>query len=945
LENGLVMAGTRAEQSYNGWNGEYIDAMYAQWSADHASVDEQWRRFFEGFDLALSGEGPVAAPDSGVAAAREKQGQVDDLIYAYRDIGHLAADLDPLGSERPAPEALSLDHFGLSERDLDAAFDGGTLPVDGATPLREIVSLLQDTYCRTIGVEFMHIQNPHQRRWLQERMEAVRNRPVYTHEQKLHIISSLSEANAFESFLNTRFTGKKRFGIDGGESLIPLLDAIIEHGPSNDVTAYTIGMAHRGRLNVLVNILHKTFDQIFTEFDESWSEDFLSGGGDVKYHRGYSTNHECADGRTVRLNLSPNPSHLEFVSAVVLGRARAKQRLRNDTERRQCVPLLIHGDASFPGQGVVAECLNMVRLDGYTVGGALHVVINNQIGFTTSPHDAHSGIYCTDIAKMIAAPIFHVNGDDPEACVFVGKLALEYRQEFHNDVVIDLWCYRKYGHNEGDEPGFTQPLLYEKIRKQTPVLERYVQQLIDEGELTREQFDVLDEWLRSQLDAAQTRTKETPVAPTVEAFGSVWSGLTGKYSSEPVDTGVARDRLVAVSRALGTVPEGFTPHRKLRKLLEYRRGAIAADLPLDWAMGEMLAYATLLVEGHAVRLTGQDVERGTFSHRHAVLTDTTNGDRFNALNHLAPGQAKFCIHNSPLTESACVGFEYGYSLGDPDMLVIWEAQFGDFANGAQVYFDQFIASAEIKWKRFSGLTLLLPHGYEGQGPEHSSGRPERFLQLCAGNNMQVVYPTTPAQMFHLLRRQMKRDFRKPLVVLTPKSLLRHPSAVSHAADMIEGHFKLVIDDPAVTDPGSIRRILLCSGKVYYDLVEHRGQGGHDDVAVVRIEQLYPLPIEELKAVLARYDADVELVWVQEEPRNMGAFRFLKTTLWEQLDIDPLYVGRDEAASPAGASMKLHIQEQHRIMINAIGLPAAGSNVGESADTERKPPSTRRLAAS
>jgi len=942
------MAGTRAEQSYNGWNGEYIDAMYAQWSADPASVDEQWRRFFDGFDLALRGDGPATATNGGVAAAREKQGQVDDLIYAYRDIGHLAADLDPLGSHRPAPAALALDHFGLSESDLDAAFDGGTLPVDGATPLRDIVSLLQDTYCRTIGVEFMHIQNPHQRRWLQERMESVRNRPAYTHEQKLHIISSLSEANAFESFLNTRFTGKKRFGIDGGESLIPLLDAIIESGPANDVTAFTIGMAHRGRLNVLVNILHKTFDQIFTEFDESWSEDFLSGGGDVKYHRGYSTDHACADGRTVRLNLSPNPSHLEFVNAVVLGRTRAKQRLRNDTKRRQCVPLLIHGDASFPGQGVVAECLNMVRLDGYTVGGSLHVVINNQIGFTTSPHDAHSGIYCTDIAKMVAAPIFHVNGDDPEACVFVGRLALEYRQTFNNDVVVDMWCYRKYGHNEGDEPGFTQPLLYEKIRAQKPVLERYVERLIAEGELTREQFDVLDEWLRTQLDAAQTRTKQTPVAPTVEAFGSVWSGLTGKYSSAPVDTGVARDRLVAVSRALGTVPEGFTAHRKLAKLLEYRRGAIAADLPLDWATGEMLAYATLLVEGHAVRLTGQDVERGTFSHRHAVLVDTVTGDRFEALNHLAPGQAKFCIHNSPLTESACVGFEYGYSLGDPDMLVIWEAQFGDFANGAQVYFDQFIASAETKWKRFSGLTLLLPHGYEGQGPEHSSGRPERFLQLCAGNNMQVVYPTTPAQMFHLLRRQMKRDFRKPLVILTPKSLLRHPSAVSRAADMIEGHFKLVIDDPAVTDPGSIRRILLCSGKVYYDLVEHRGQGGNDDVAVVRVEQLYPLAVEELKAVLDRYNADVKLVWVQEEPRNMGAFRFLKTTLWEQLDIDPLYVGRDESPSPAGASMKLHLQEQHRIMINAIGLPNAGAkatDATDATDTQKKPPSTQRLAAS
>ena len=916
------------EHSYNGWNGEYIDGMYQQWSADPASLDEPWRRFFEGFELALAGNRPAAVDDGSVAAALTKQAHIDDLIYAYRDIGHLAATLDPLGSRREFPSELALEHFGLGEQDLDTAFHGGDLPVDGPVPLRELVELLQDTYCRSIGVEFMHIQSRQQRQWLQQRMEGVRNRPVFSHDQKLHLVSKLSEADAFESFLNTRFTGKKRFGIDGGESLIPILDAIIERGASTGVTALTIGMAHRGRLNVLVNILQKTYDQIFTEFSESWTEDFLSGGGDVKYHRGYSSNHVCADGHMVRLTLSPNPSHLEFVNAVVLGRARAKQRIRNDVERRQCVPLLIHGDASFPGQGVVAECLNMVRLDGYTVGGTLHIIVNNQIGFTTNPRDSHSGIYCTDMAKMTDAPIFHVNGDDPEACVFIASLALDYRQAFRNDVVIDLWCYRKYGHNEGDEPGFTQPLMYEQIRKQKPVLQLYVDRLIAEGELTREQFDILAEWLRSQLDAAQDRSRETPVAPTVEAFGSVWSGLTGKYSAAAVDTAVSRDELRAVAHGLGTVPDNFNLHRKLKKLMANRANVVDSDLPLDWGTGEMLAYGTLLVEGHAVRLTGQDVERGTFSHRHAVLFDTATGDSFEPLNNLAPGQAKFCVHNSPLSESACVGFEYGYSLGDPQMLVIWEAQFGDFANGAQVYFDQFIASAEMKWKRFSGLTLFLPHGYEGQGPEHSSARPERFLQLCANNNMQVVNPTTPAQMFHLLRRQMKRNFRKPLIILTPKSLLRHPKAVSRTAELTEGRFELVLDDPTVTDHRVVRRVLLCSGKVYYDLIAHRELVGCDDVAVVRLEQLYPLATEDLREVLAQYGPEAELVWVQEEPRNMGAFRFLKTTLWEQLDIDPRYVGRDENASPAGAATKMHLQEQKRIMINAIGL----SDVRRDADS-------------
>ena len=940
------MAIEPAEGSVNGWNAQYIEAMYERWSARAESVEPQWRQFFAGFDLGarqITEDQPAlpAARTEGVDLAQTKQGHVDDLIYAYRDTGHLAAALDPLGTERTAPDSLKLQAHELSESDLDGQFDPCDLPLENPAKLRDIVELLNNTYCRHVGVEFMHIQDPQQRHWLQHSMEAVRNRPPMNHDQKMRILGELGEADAFETFLHTRYTAKKRFGLDGSESLIPLLDELIEQGPANSVKEFTFGMAHRGRLNVLVNILHKTYDQIFTEFSEAWTEDFLRGGGDVKYHRGYSSDHVTTSGETVRLTLSPNPSHLEFVGPVVLGRARAKQRIRHDTEREQCVPILLHGDASFPGQGVVAECLNMVDLDGYTVGGAIHVVINNQIGFTTNPQDAHSGTYCTDIAKMTEAPIFHVNGDDPEACVFVAKLALEYRQAFKNDVVIDLWCYREFGHNEGDEPTFTQPLLYARIKKQPPVLRTYAQQLIGEGVISEQAFNELYEKLKSQLDEAQTRSAEKPVGSTVAAFSSVWADLTEKYSSEPVETGAPREQLQAVAQALGTVPDDFTAHRKLKKLLENRRQAIEKDQPLDWAMGELLAYGTLLLDGHAVRLTGQDVERGTFSHRHAVLFDQTTGQGYDALNHLQPEQARFCIHNSPLSEAACVGFEYGYSLGDPQMLVIWEAQFGDFANGAQVIFDQFLASAEAKWNRYSGLTLFLPHGYEGQGPEHSSARPERFLQLCANNNMQVVYPTSPAQMFHLLRRQMKRSFRKPLIVLTPKSLLRHPKVVSTVDQFVTGRFELVLDDPHVSDPSKIKRLLLCSGKVYYDLVAHREKIERDDVAVVRIEQLYPLPERELAEIIQRY-ADVhETVWVQEEPKNMGAYRFLKTTLWERIDLDLAYVGRDESASPAVASTKMHNQEQEKIMINAVGLPTSVADATHG-QTNRTAP---RLAAS
>ena len=923
--------GPQTDLSVNGWNSEYVDELYRRWSVDPESVDRDWQQFFRGFDLGyrVPTEEDEAAPAAGqVQVAHSGQGRVDSLIYHFRDIGHFAADLDPLGTKRPFPENLELKSFDLGEGDLDRMYDPGVLPLGQSAALREIIQLLEETYCRHIGPEYMHIQDREKRRWLQSMMEPTRNRPDLPKARKMRILSDLIEADAFENFLNTRYRGKKRFGLDGGESLVPMLNEIIERGPHHGVVEYTLGMAHRGRLNVLANIMNKTYDQIFTEFEEAWTEDFLEGGGDVKYHRGYSSDHTTTEGKPIRLTLSPNPSHLEFVNSVVLGRARAKQRIGRDTERKKVVPILMHGDAAFPGQGIVAECFNMARLNGYDVGGTIHIVINNQIGFTTNHSDLFSGKYCTDIAKMIDAPIFHVNGDDPEACAWVAQLALEYRQLFKSDVVIDMWCFRKFGHNEGDEPTFTQPVMYERIRKHEPVMKQYVKQLINEGHITQKEADQLYKDLRKKLDESQTRTKEQPVNPQVRAFQSGWENLSAEYTDDLAPTGVSKDDLVKVAESLGRVPDGFNAHKKLGKLLDYRKGAVDNDDPLDWGMGEMLAYGTLLKEGHPIRLTGQDCERGTFSHRHAVLFDTETNDGYIALNHIDEDQGQLCVHNSPLTESACVGFEYGYSLGDPHMLIIWEAQFGDFANGAQVIIDQFIASAEAKWQRWSGLVLFLPHGYEGQGPEHSSARLERFLTLCAQNNMQVVYPTTPAQHFHMLRQQIKRNFRKPLIVMTPKSLLRNPNATSRVQDLVEGTFQRVIDDAAVGEPGKIDRVVFCSGKVYYDLIKHRDEVGREDVAIVRLEQLYPFPENDLEPLLKRYAKASEILWVQEEPKNMGAWRHVDAMFREAFERTLRYIGRDASPSPAVASVRMHNQEQNKIMVDTLGLPSEDDQGGD-----------------
>jgi len=811
--------------------------------------------------------------------------------------------------------------FDLDESQLDDMFNPGHLDMFNPSKLRDIIQRLENTYCKHIGIEYLHIENRDQRRWLQSVLEPASNDNPIDANTKRRILRKLVEATTLEHFCAKRYIGKKRFSLEGSESLIPMMHELIHHASELGVEVITIGMAHRGRINVLVNILHKTYDQLFTEFEESWTEDYVSGGGDVKYHLGYSADIMTDGNQQMHITLASNPSHLEFGHSVVLGKARARQRVQHDENRSKCIPLIVHGDASFPGQGIVAEMFNMAHLDGYTVGGSIHFVINNQIGFTTCPHDTYSGRYCTDIAKMVGAPIFHVNGDDPEACAHAVHIAVQYRQKFHNDVVIDLWCYRKHGHNESDEPTYTQPKMYKVIRSMESVTDSYATKLIDQGILTPTEHKQMISEVRSHLDESQQRTIKQPVAPHIAPYrtATAWEGLKGDPTNRVVDTTVSVELLANVVHALGSVPDDFSLHPKLHKLLSIRGGAMKLGAHLDWGMGELLAYGSLLLEDSPVRLTGQDVERGTFSHRHIVLFDTNTNKPWMPLNHITNTQAPMCVHNSPLTESACLGFEYGYSLGDPNMLVIWEAQFGDFVNGAQVIVDQFIASAEVKWKRASGLVLLLPHGYEGQGPEHSSARLERFLCLCANNNMTVIYPTTPSQIFHALRRQIKWNFRKPLIVMSPKSLLRHPEAVSTLTELTDRGFRTVIDD-ASADPPTISRVIFCTGKVYYDLVEQRRSVSNSEtIAIVRIEELYPFPRKELQAIMQRYE-EAEFMFVQEEPENMGAWRYINAAFQDDIGIQLTRVCRRQCSSPAVASNKMHKIEQRRILIEAIGLP-------------------------
>jgi 2-oxoglutarate dehydrogenase E1 component len=858
-------------------------------------------------------------PSSELLAATELQARLSALINAYRVRGHLFANLDPLGLNRKLPDDdFVLKRYGLAHVDPETIFSTGDLAGPANEPLGTVIARLRDTYARTIGVEYTFLEKREARNWLRDRMELTGNHIDLSREQQIRILTKLTDAEIFEQFLHTKYTGAKRFSLEGGESVIPMLDILLERASELGVEEMVIGMAHRGRLNVMVNIMEMNVRQIFAGFEDDDPETYV-GRGDVKYHLGYSVDRRTASGNKIHMTLAFNPSHLEFVNPVVEGRVRAKQDRKDDEARVTVLPLLIHGDAAFVGQGVVAETLNLSRLKAFETGGTVHVVINNQIGFTTNPEDARSTSYCTDITRMLRCPVFHVNGEDPEAVAQAATLATEYRQRFHGDVVLDLYCYRKYGHNEGDEPRFTQPEMYAAIDKKKTVREVYVDHLIKAGKVTGEQAEEIKKDRQQDLEAALEDTRKNGKYNLIPAsMLGVWADYKGGPDDEvpDADTRFPRDQLDHALEALTSYPDWFTPHPRIQRfVLDKQRKVLETGEAVDWGTAENLAFASLLLEGIRCRLTGQDVRRGTFSHRHAVIFDKDTGRRYTRLGHLSPDQAHLEIYDSPLSEVGVVGFEYGYSLDSPDALIAWEAQFGDFVNVAQVIVDQFISSSEDKWHRLSGIVLLLPHGMEGQGPEHSSARLERFLMLCAEDNMQVVNLTTPAQLFHCLRRQVIRPWRKPLIVMSPKSLLRHRRAVSTMDELANGSFERIIPEGSSIDPKKVERVILCSGKVYYDLLERRESEERDDVAIVRVEQLYPLRGSELKKALAPYKDDVDLVWVQEEPWNMGAWFFIRGYLPGLLGKDLLLrcIARPESASPATGSSASHKLEQQMLL--------------------------------
>jgi 2-oxoglutarate dehydrogenase E1 component len=929
--------------SVNSWSSEYLDAQYQAWKDDPASVPDDLANFFQGFELARQ-LGPGASSEH----CDDQLISVHSLVRAYRSNGHLCAELDPFGREREAPAELRPQHHGLTEAHLDQTFTQPDIAGKSATlKLRDLIEILDNTYCRNVAVEYMHVADEEERNFFRDRCEGSQNTPELSKGDRVHILYQLHKAEMFETFLHKRYVGQKRFSLEGAESLIPLLDRLLEQAADDGVSEVVMGMAHRGRLNVLNNILGKSYEQIFTEFEENWEDDFVDGGGDVKYHLGYSGDRLTRQGNKIRVVLSSNPSHLESVNGVVEGRCRAKQRLRTDIGRINTIPVLIHGDGAVIGQGPVLEVLNYSQLKGYCTGGTIHVVVNNMIGFTTGPEDARTSRYCTDLAKTIDVPIIHVNAENPEAVVHAADLALEYRQRFKKDVFIDMWCYRRWGHNEGDDPSFTQPVMAALIKQKPWTLKVYAEQLQARGVITEKDVDEIRRQLDEQMERAQSTATEKPHDPSIDPGSWRWQGMSHEYDFDPVDTTATPEHIEEIAKTLVTVPEGFNEHRTLKRILTKRAESIREGSSIDWGAAETLAFGTLLLEGNCVRVSGQDSRRGTFSHRHAVLRDTRSGDHYVPLNNmrpmgspgiegLEPGdespdgprfQSRLCCYDSPLSEAGVLAFEYGYSLADPNMLVIWEAQFGDFANGAQVIVDQFLASAELKWQRWSGLVLLLPHSYEGQGPEHSSARLERYLQLCADDNMQVAFPTTPAQIFHLLRRQVARNFRKPLIVMSPKSLLRLPECTSSIDEITDGTFQEIIDDPSFEIEGNDRkkahRILLCSGKIYYELARRRDELERDDIAIIRIEQLYPLHEEMLDTTLAKYPDNAELVWVQEEPRNAGAYQFFNEYCMEYFEWDPIpYIGRDSSATPATGSKKQHLREQEEILSDAVGpLPA------------------------
>ncbi len=931
-----------------GSNAPYVEDLYESYLDNPGSVPNEWRDYFDQLQHQPATDGREVTRDQAhapivesfaqrakanafVARAQEpdlkvasKQVYVQSIIAAYRVLGSRFADLDPLKrQDRPVIPELDPTFYGLTEADLDQVYSATNTYFTKADTMtmRDMLKALRDTYCRSVGAEFMHISDPTAKRWIQERLESTLGVPSFSAERKRHILQQVTEAEGLERFLHTKYVGQKRFSLEGGESFIACMDEVVGHAGENGVQELVVGMAHRGRLNMLVNIMGKMPGDLFAEFEGKHAEGLTDG--DVKYHNGFSSDLSTRGG-PLHLSLAFNPSHLEIVNPVVEGSVRARQDRRGDEVGSQVLPVLVHGDAAFAGQGVVMETLNLAQTRGYGTGGTLHIVINNQIGFTTSdPRDTRSTLYCTDVVKMIQAPVFHVNGDDPEAVVYVTQLALDYRLQFHHDVVIDIVCFRKLGHNEQDTPSLTQPLMYKSIGKHPGTRKVYAEKLVAQGILSEAETDQLVKDYRQLMEDGQ-RTIEPVLTDYKNKYSTDWSPFLGAKWTDQADTGVPLAELTRIGEKLTTVPENFTPHSLVNKLLNDRRNMARGEQNVDWGMGEHLAFATLVASGYTIRITGQDSGRGTFTHRHAVLHDQKrerwNDGTYIPLQNVSENQAPFTVIDSVLSEEAVLAFEYGYATAEPNTLTIWEAQFGDFVNGAQVVIDQFITSGEAKWGRQCGLTMMLPHGYEGQGPEHSSARIERFLQLCADNNIQVVQPTNGAQIFHVLRRQMIRPFRKPLIILTPKSLLRNKDATSPLSDLANSHFLPVIgEQDGSIDPAAVNRVLVCSGKVYYDIVHARKEAGRTDVAVLRVEQLYPFAHKSFQAELQKYANAKEIVWVQDEPQNQGPWFYIQHHLYENMaDGQKLgYAGRPASASPAVGYLAKHQEQQRNLLEQAL----------------------------
>jgi 2-oxoglutarate dehydrogenase E1 component len=937
------LAEALATTALSGGNAGFIEDLYEQFLRDPKGVDPTWAAYFSRLQDGAKGEvahTPIrerlsarlnrpptqgGAPSAESGGASAKQGAVSRLIQVYANRGHLVANLDPLGLQvRAKPYILDLEYFGLSDADMNTEFFTGSRnpAIPERAKLKDILADLKFIYTDTIGAEFAHVSDTDERLWLQDSFQVARMQRRFSVEEKKNILWQLTAAEGLERYLHTKYVGQKRFSLEGGDSLIPLLDELVQHGGKMGVEEAIIGMAHRGRLNVLVNLLGKSPKDLFGEFEGQYDLAKLRGSGDVKYHKGFSSDLKTASGN-VHVALAFNPSHLEVVNPVVEGSVRARQERRGDALGDKVLPVQIHGDAAFAGQGVIMETLQLSQARGFYTGGSVHVIINNQVGFTTSdPQDARSTLYCSDVAKMVEAPIFHVNADDPEAVCFVTRFALEYRMKFHKDVVIDLVCYRRHGHNEADEPAATQPLMYQVIRKKPTARQLYADKLAADGVLTAAEAAAMIDQYRDGLDAGKPQARAA-LGLIGNKFTVNWNEYLDADWSEPVKTGVDMGRLRALGKAITSYPSDWVLHPRVLAIMQARERMVNGDLALDWGAAENLAYASLVQEGYPIRLTGQDSGRGTFFHRHAVLHDQATGRSYVPLQHLATNQPTFRVTDSVLSEEAVMGFEYGFSTTEPHCLTIWEGQFGDFCNGAQVIIDQFISSGEAKWGRLSGITLFLPHGYEGQGPEHSSARLERFLQLCAEYNMQVCVPSTPAQMFHMLRRQMLRPLRKPLIVMTPKSLLRHPLSVSRLEELSTGGFYSVIDDIDDLKASAVTRVVLCSGKVYFDLLKARRDAKADSVAVVRLEQLYPFPSDEYEAILRKYENAREIVWCQEEPQNQGSWYQIRHRLQSKLGpLDELlYAGRAGAAAPATGISALHEQQQKNLVTAALqGVP-------------------------